>query len=346
MSRFRFEAEITPGMAPAQAVALAVEVERAGFDRLGISDVVLWHDCWVLMALCAEATERLEFGPLVTNPYSRHPAVLAGAVATLGEISGGRAFLGLGVGAGLEQFGMDYPRPVRTLREAATICRGLWAGDEVTYQGQVFSADRARLQSAPSTMPALVLGTRSPGVMRLGGELADRVLVGARYWSTAQADQYRRWLSEGAIRAGRSLEDVEVSPRLTVCLSTDGDLARRSVKRYVAHYLSLLRPPDLDLPPRLIERIDEALTRARGWYFDHDRYDPPELFTLIGDDLVERFAVAGTPGECVTQLCRVADLGFDSFSLNLAAVLRPTMYEGLAETIDGAAHLLTALRAS
>ena len=136
-----------------------------------------------------------------------------------------------------------------------------------------------------------------------------------------------------------------MSPRLTICGSTDGDLARRSVKRYVAHYLSLLRPPDLDLPPRLIEGIDEALARARGWYFDHDRYDPPELFSLIGDDLVERFAVAGTPGECVTQLRRVADLGFDSFSLNLAAVLRPTMYEGLAETIDGAAHLLTALRA-
>ena len=41
---------------------------------------------------------------------------------------------------------------------------------------------------------------------------------------------------------------------------------------------------------------------------------------------------------------RVAELGFDSFSLNLAAVLRPTMYEGLAETIDGAARVLAALR--
>ncbi len=345
MSGLAFEAEITPGMAPGQVVALATEVEQAGFDRLGISDVILWHDCYVLMALCAGATERVEIGPLVTNPYSRHPAVLAGAVATLSDVSGGRAFLGLGVGAGLEQFGMDYSRPVRTLREAAVICRGLWAGEEVSYRGEIFSADRARLQSTPAAMPALVLGTRSRGVMRLAGELADRVLVGARYWSPAQADEYRTWLAEGAARAGRPPDEVEVSPRLTICVSTDGDLARRSVKRYVAHYLSLLRPPDLDLPPRLIEGIDEALARARGWYFDHDRYDPPELFSLIGDDLVERFAVAGTPGECVTQLRRVADLGFDSFSLNLAAVLRPTMYEGLAETIDGAAHLLTALRA-
>ena len=333
-------------MAPAQVAALATEVERAGFDRLGISDVVLWHDCYVLMALCADATERLEFGPLVTNPYSRHPVVLAGAVATLSELSGGRAFLGLGVGAGLEQFGIDYPRPVRTLREAVTICRGLWSGEEVTYAGEVFSADGARLQSPPEAMPALVLGTRSPGVMRLAGELADRVLVGARYWSAAQAAEYRGWLAEGAARAGRRPEDVEVSPRLTVCISADGDLARRSVKRYVAHYLSLLRPPDLDLPPGFIDQVDEVLAQARGWYFDHDRHDPPGIFDLIDDELVERFAVAGTPGECVTQLRRVAALGFDSFSLNLAAVLRPTMYEGLAETIDGAARVLATLRAA
>ena len=346
MSRLRFEAEITPGMAPGQVADLAVEVERAGFDRLGISDVILWHDCYVLMTLCAAATERLELGPLVTNPYSRHPVVLAGAITTLGEISGGRAFLGLGVGAGLEQFGMNYPRPVRTLREAAVICRRLWSGEEVTYSGEVFSADRARLQSPPAVMPALVLGTRSPGVMRLGGELADRVLIGARYWSPAQAAEYRGWLAEGAARAGRSPDVVEVSPRLTVCISDDGELARRSVKRYVAHYLSLLRPPDLDLAPRLVEEIDAALAEARGWYFDHGRYDPPEVFDLIDDELVERFAVAGTPGECVTQLRRVADLGFNSFSLNLAAVLRPTMYDGLVETIDGAAQVLSALRAA
>ena len=346
MGGFTFEAEITPGMAPEQVAALATDVERAGFDRLGISDVVLWHDCYVLMSLCAAATERLEFGPLVTNPYSRHPVVLAAAVATLGELSGGRAFLGLGVGAGLEQFGMDYPRPVRTLREAAAICRGLWTGEEVTHRGEIFTADRARLQSPPAAMPALVLGTRSPGVMRLAGEVADRVLVGARYWSAAQADEYRRWLAEGAARVGRPPDAVEVSPRLTVCISDDGGLARRSVKRYVAHYLTLLRPGDLELPPGLIERIDTALAQARGWYFDHDRYDPPELFDLVDDDLVERFAVAGTPADCAGQMRRVAELGFDSFSLNLAAVLRPTMYDGLAETIDGAAYVLSALRAS
>ena len=136
-----------------------------------------------------------------------------------------------------------------------------------------------------------------------------------------------------------------MSPRLTVCISDDGDLARRSVKRYVAHYLSILRPSDLDLRPGLIAEVDAVLAQARGWYFDHGRHDPPALFDLIDDGLVKRFAVAGTPAECAAQMRRVAELGFDSFSLNLAAVLRQTMYDGLAETIDGAARVLSTLRA-
>ena len=110
------EAEISPGVGPREVQELAGAVERAGFDRLGVSDVALWPDTFVVQALCALATERVQIGAMVTNPYSRHPAALAAAVASLQELSGGRAFLGIGVGAGLEPFGIDYPRPVATLR--------------------------------------------------------------------------------------------------------------------------------------------------------------------------------------------------------------------------------------
>lgn len=87
MTRPVLEAEITPGMDPAGVVALARECEKAGFDRVGISDVLLWPDSFMLQALVATRTERVEIGAMVTNPYSRHPAVLAGALATLDEIS-------------------------------------------------------------------------------------------------------------------------------------------------------------------------------------------------------------------------------------------------------------------
>ena len=130
-----FEAEITPGMTAREVVDLARIAEQAGFDRLGISDVVFWPDVAALMAVVANSTSTIAIGPMVTNPYSRHPAVLAGVMATVNDISQGRAFLGIGVGAGLEQLGMNYPRPVAALREAITAITALLRGETVSLQG-------------------------------------------------------------------------------------------------------------------------------------------------------------------------------------------------------------------
>lgn len=343
MSRLTFEAEISPGMTSRQVVDLARLAEQAGFDRLGISDVVFWPDCFVLLGLVARETERILLGPMVTNPYSRHPAVMAGIMATLQDASAGRAFLGIGVGAGLEAVGETYPRPVAHLREAIAVIRGLLAGEEVTMAGSTITVDRSRMVGPVSPVPVSI-GSRSPQVMRLAGEIADIALVGGRFLSERVANQYRQWVAEGEARGGRASGTVEVAPRLTLCVSRDGALARRSVKRYVAHYVDIIRPSELDLDPAWLERVRGALARSSGWYFDLDRFDDPEIDTLIPDDLVRHFAVAGTPDECVELAREALGLGFTSASFNLAAPVRASLYEGLRETLEGSADVVAALR--
>ena len=332
-------------MSPGDVVDLAVRCEQAGFERLGISDVVFWPDCFVLQGLVAAATERIHIGSMVTNPYSRHPAVLAAAVGTLQELSGGRMFLGIGVGAGLENLRIDYPRPVRALREAIVGIKALLAGETVDFDAEMFPIDGAALVRPPEQTVPISVGTRSPQVMRLAGELADIALVGARHFTPELADRYRGWLNEGEARAGRTPGTVEIAPRLTLCVCSDGDLARRSVVRYVAHYLAIVRPgPDQGMDPDRLAAIDTALAQASGWYFDLDRYDPPELFHLVTEDWIRRYAVAGAPSEIPEQIRAVTDLGFTSASLNLAAVLRSSLAEGLAETIDNFATVISHCR--
>ncbi len=74
-------------------------VEEGGWHGIGIFDSQnLGGDTYVAMALAASATERLELSTDVTNPLTRHPAVTAGAIASVQEISGGRAVLGIGRG--------------------------------------------------------------------------------------------------------------------------------------------------------------------------------------------------------------------------------------------------------
>ena len=80
------------------------------------------------------------------------------------------------------------------------------------------------------------------------------------------------------------------------------------------------------------------------WYFDLNRYDPPEMLRLIDADLARKFAIVGTPEQCAAQMQELLDLGFDGVSCNLAAVNRDNMFEGLRETIEGSRSMLRLLR--
>jgi 5,10-methylenetetrahydromethanopterin reductase len=270
--------------------------------------------------------------------------VLAGLMATLQDASQGRAFLGIGVGAGLEALGQSYPRPVAHVREAVAVVRALLDGGDVEFNGSTVTVSRSRMVGPVSPVP-IAIGSRSPQMMRLAGEIADVALVGGRFLSSEIADSYRTWIAEGATRMGRNPDNVELAPRLTLCVSRDGELARRSVKRYVAHYVTIIRPAELSLDPAWLARVEAALARSTGWYFDLDRYDDPEIDSLIDDDLVRHFAVAGTVDECVDLTRESLSLGFTSISFNLAATLRDSLYDGLRETLELSGEVLDRLRA-
>jgi alkanesulfonate monooxygenase SsuD/methylene tetrahydromethanopterin reductase-like flavin-dependent oxidoreductase (luciferase family) len=179
--------------------------------------------------------------------------------------------------------------------------------------------------------------------MKLAGELADVALIGARHLTTEILEEYRGWLKLGASRTGRSLDSIQVLPRVTLCISSDADLAVHSVKRYAAHYLGILGEQGPKIESSLRGSIENALAQATGWYFDADRYDPPELIELIDAELARQFAIVGTPEQCAEQLQALLALGVDGVSFNLAAVARGSMFDGLSETIEGAAKMLDLL---
>jgi len=340
-----FEAEITPGMSPVEAVDLGCMVEHAGFDRLGISCVALWPDTYQLQALIAARTERIHIGSMVTNPYTRHAAVHATALATLQELSHGRSFCGIGVGAGLEEIGIDPSRPIQTLRETIAAIRGLLVGDEITFEGETLRLEAARLLRPAGHPVPIAIGTRSPGVMKLAGEVADVALVGARHLTPEIVSRYRGWLTEGAQSVGRDVDEIEILPRVTLCVSDDEELAIASVKRFAAHYLDVLGDHGPPVDPERRRRIVATLDDATGWYFDLNRYDPPEMLNLVDANLARKFAVVGTPEQCADQIRELQALGLDGVSCNLAAVNRASMYDGLRETIEGSKRVLELLAA-
>jgi 5,10-methylenetetrahydromethanopterin reductase len=342
-----FEAEITPVLKTSEMLKLAQLAEEVGVDRLGISDVIFYPDTFELQALCAFVTKRISIGSLVTNPYTRHPAIIAAAVSTLDEISDGRAFLGIGAGAGIGKLGVIRSPPAPTIREAIHIIRELLAGRVVNYQGNAYqvSGKDSRLQFPPQRTVPILIGTRSPRIAKLAGELADIIVIGARYISDQQLTNYLRWISEGAAHARRDIDSIEVAPRLTICASNDGELARQSVKLYAAHYLALLRPPDMSIEEAKLQKIIEAVSRVKGWYFSPNVQYPKEIDSLIDEEIVDKFAVAGTPDECIDKIRNmITRYSFRSISLNVAAVRRQKIFDGMAETIKSIGDIVQGLK--
>ena len=341
------EAEITPVLKISDMLRLAQLAEQVGVDRLGISDVIFYPDTYELQALCAFVTKRMSIGSLVTNPYTRHPAVIAAAASTLDEISQGRAFIGIGAGAGIGKLGVIRSPPATTIREAVRIIRELLAGRVVNYQGNAFqlSGKDSRLQFPPKHAVPIIIGTRSPRIAKLAGELADIIVIGARYISDQQLTNYLRWISEGASHARRDIDSIEVAPRLTICASNDGQLARQSVKLYAAHYLALLRPPDILIEDSKLQKIIEAVSRVKGWYFSPNVQYPKEIDNLVDQEIVDKFAVAGTPDECIEKTRDIITrYGFRSVSLNVAAVRREKIFDGIAETIKSIGDIIQGLK--
>ena len=181
----------------------------------------------------------------------------------------------------------------------------------------------------------------------MAGRMADAVVVGARELSESALLGYRDWVRNGSIEAGRNPDEVEIAPRVTVCMSHDGEQARSSVVLYAAHYLSLGGLERSQVPPERFERIRRLASEATGWYFERDVSYPPELDSLVGEEIISRFAVAGTPRECFSSLKSLSRMGFNSVSMNVAAVRRPgaSMYLGLRETLEGLAEIMPQIHA-
>jgi coenzyme F420-dependent glucose-6-phosphate dehydrogenase len=186
---------------PETLVEHAVAAEQAGFDGLLVSDHFHpWVDdagasgyAFATIGAIARATSRVRIATGVTTPLFRHhPGVVAQAAATLDRLSGGRFDLGLGTGENINEGPLGFPFPryaerARRMREALEIIRRLLDGEKVTFNGQYYRTDRARLYSPPLGRVSLWLGAAGPRSASLGACMADGIITSVKDPAEAMA---------------------------------------------------------------------------------------------------------------------------------------------------------------
>jgi 5,10-methylenetetrahydromethanopterin reductase len=298
---------LLPSRPASELVELAVQAEALGYDDLWVADERFFREVYTVLGLAAARTRRLRLGPGVTDPYSRHPALTAMAIATLDEVSGGRAVLGLGAGvSGFRELGVDTARSAVAIREAVELIRRLLAGQTVTTKGAAVSLDDGRLDFAPlrADVPVYVASQREAGC-RVAGRVADGAIMQGCV-AGPLVRFFRETVAEGARRAGRDPEAVELVARINVCIADDLRVAREVMRPTIVRSLAAQRPDfftfrtaGLELPPALREQVLRLP-------YTHDPAPLTRLAPLVPDAFVDAVTLAGPPAAVADGVTRLA----------------------------------------
>ncbi len=295
---------------------LAAQVEDYGFDGVSVYNDMLYQPAWLPLLEIARATRRVRIGPAAVNPFTCHPINIAGHLALVDEASRGRAHLGLARGSWLDFIGLEPRRPITALREAFAAVRHLLRQDPAPLPGQVFplaGGDSLRWSILRADVPFL-LGTWGPRTLRACLPWIDGVKLGG----TANPDVVpwmRSILAGYAPEAGKAAEEIELAVGAVCVVDEDGDAARARARRETALYL----PVVAELDPTLTVEPD----RLAGLRAAAARYDYETAARYISDELLARFAFAGTPEEVAGQVLALGDAGADRVELGTPHGLTP-----------------------
>jgi coenzyme F420-dependent glucose-6-phosphate dehydrogenase len=263
---------------PEELVEHAVLAEKAGFDMVVVSEHFHpWVDdksasgfAFSTIGAMAARTTSLEFATGVTTPLFRyHPAVVAQAAATLDRLSGGRFTLGVGTGENINEGPLGYEFPAYAERnarmtEALEIMRRLLDGEKLTFDGEYYDTDRAKLYSPPLGPVPILMAAGGPKSATLAGEKAQGVITSVKDPAETVANVIE------PLRAAAGSKPTTVLATRWSLFAADEDEA----------WEALFSWRGLRAPGRL-EAVDPATLRERA--DEMPRSEVLERYTLVHD---------------------------------------------------------------
>ena len=311
--------------------------EEHGFDMVGVADSQsLFRELFVSLSVIGAATEKVILGPTVTNPLTRHPAVMASGLASIQEISGGRAFLGIATGdSAIYNLG-ERPKGLAGLKEYIQALRHLFAGEHTEYGGKPIHTRWIGGLDQP-TVP-IYIAAEGPKTLELAGEIADGVFCGMGF-SPEVTKLTLEHIAKGAERAGRTLDDIDIWALGRVNVGADRSALVSEIRMEfasTAHHAFRFTQEGKLVPPQFVDAIREV---QQGYNPSHheDLGESPNAQLMQDPELlaymVDRFAVLGTPEECVSQIQRIREAGIHQILFTGFVDDRPSLIKTLGRDV-------------
>lgn len=317
-------------------IELVLRAEAGGFDSVWASEDPDGWDAFAALSTLAVRTERIALGTGVTNPYLRHPNLIAASVATLDRASGGRAFLGLGRGEPdwyRTAFGMAIGSPLRRVEETVGLLRQWWGANQVATGSGEIEVRAWRRAFGPVARPPIYIAATGPRMQTLAGRVAD----GMRLNTLGSIEFIRDAVATAsATRPSESNEPFRIFAHPALALTrtsseTERELERRKSAIALIHVLPGMHqqlkglesrfPVDQILADvRRVMHTDEVL-KLGGSFTDLRRAgDLAAARRIIPLDLVREVAVVGTIDEVKPRILEYAKAGVTDVFVDPAQV--------------------------
>jgi 5,10-methylenetetrahydromethanopterin reductase len=292
-----------------ELVRLAVLAEKAGFDYVWFPHDTFMANTWVITSAVAAHTSRIQIGSVGTNPYTTTPAEIATYIATLDELSHGRAVLGLGLHTEkmVEWTGIPASDYMTRTREAVDIIRALLRGEVVAWQGEAFQwTEQCYLRFKPYR-PAVPIYVCAFGAeyLALSGAIGDGSLP--MITPPESAAYMVREITAGARAAGRNPADVDIAGCGWLSLAENRGEATEVLRRMISYFGPYLEAPALatiGLVPEDFRVISELVEAGK--------YD--EAAGQVTDRMTD-LAIRGTPEDVIQRIESIAAMGITQVSL-------------------------------
>jgi 5,10-methylenetetrahydromethanopterin reductase len=303
----------------------AKRAEELGYDGIFLGESHLSSiDSFQTLASCAMITQRVLLGIAVTNMIFRHPTVIAGAAASLNEISKGRAIMGLGTGDGPVYSQGLKALPMKQFEDGIRLIRQLVQGQRASFPTGSIGLGFTINHPAP-----IYVSAEGPKGLQLAGRSADGVILGTGF-DLKVYEWAKQKIREGAAETRRKESEIKIIAAGMLCVRDDGNEARKIVRNRIANRAHHnFRFTYETVPPEELEGVKKFVAGFDVMKPMEERVDP----NLVNDYLVHRISIAGTPKECIERIEELKAAGVEHLMLTAARKVYHESVEAFATKV-------------
>jgi F420-dependent oxidoreductase-like protein len=322
------------GLSSEDQLQIVQEAERLGYDSVWAAEAY-GSDTATVLGWLAGQTSKIRLGSGIFQMPGRSAAMTAMTAATIDQLSNGRMILGIGssgpqVAEGWH--GQRFAKQLQRTREYVAVVRMALARERVEFHGETLElplpdgpgkALKLTISPVQERIP-VYLAAIGPKNTELAGEIADGWIP--TLFSPEHVGDLLKLLQDGSAKSGKNLDDFDIAPTVSLCISDDHEAARNTMRAFIALYVGGMGSRKQNFYNQLVSRYgyEAEAKQIQDLYLDGKR---EEAMAAIPDELIDTVSLCGPKDVVRERLAAYRDAGVGTLGVTPTAFGRDERLE-------------------